>query len=319
MEPRNLIIKSKHICNYLTKTIFFNKVLSILSDGTTQLLSGCLRDFRNKPYPTRARIEYYQNILTVLFHNGMTNNNDDYEMCLRAENVVLPKNAYFGLSAATGGLADDHDVFHFLTTSLHVPGQVSDTNQVPAADSAKLDKEYQEYQKKLDQQKEDYRREHPDEQKKDEFENWFESDNQRELAQIWQSQSQMTDVLRDLSRKMDEVIGRQERTMGLISINAQGGGQPQQPLQPGQVAPAPTLVGLDTVINNQNLLSATLREIQTMAKELQAKSDAIIQNQARQPTAQIQGGAGYDVQSLMSEMRDGLNQVKLGVATVSAK
>lgn len=143
----------------------------------------------------------------------MTNNNEDYEMCLRAEGVVLPKNAYFGLSAATGGLADDHDVFHFLTTSLHVPGQISDSNKLPEADSAKLTQEYQDYQKKLDIQKEEYHKEHPEE-KKEEFDDWFESDNQRELRQIWQSQSQMTDVLRDLSRKMDEVIGRQERTMG---------------------------------------------------------------------------------------------------------
>lgn len=85
------------------------------------MLAGCLRDFRNKPFPTRARIEYYQNILTVLFHNGMTNNEQDYEVCFRAENVVLPSNGYFGVSAATGGLADDHDVIHFLTSSLHSP------------------------------------------------------------------------------------------------------------------------------------------------------------------------------------------------------
>lgn len=97
-------------------------------DGSTQQLAGCLRDFRNKPFPTRAKIEYYDNVLTVLFHNGMTNNEQDYEVCLRAENVVLPKNGYFGLSAATGGLADDHDVIHFLTNSLHKPGQTQ-TNQ----------------------------------------------------------------------------------------------------------------------------------------------------------------------------------------------
>lgn len=35
------------------------------SDGSTQQLSGCLRDFRNKPFATRARIEYYMNSLTV--------------------------------------------------------------------------------------------------------------------------------------------------------------------------------------------------------------------------------------------------------------
>lgn len=69
------------------------------------MLAGCLRDFRNKPFPTRARIEYYQNTLTVLFHNGMTNNDQDFEHCIRYENVFLPESGYFGLSAATGGLA----------------------------------------------------------------------------------------------------------------------------------------------------------------------------------------------------------------------
>ena len=34
-------------------------------DGSTQQLAGCLRDFRNKPFPVRARITYYQNKLTV--------------------------------------------------------------------------------------------------------------------------------------------------------------------------------------------------------------------------------------------------------------
>ena len=37
---------------------------------------------------------------------------------MRVENVVLPKNGYFGISAATGGLADDHDVLKFSVTSL---------------------------------------------------------------------------------------------------------------------------------------------------------------------------------------------------------
>lgn len=35
----------------------------------------------------------------------MSNNPDDFELCMRAENVELPTNGYFGVSAATGGLA----------------------------------------------------------------------------------------------------------------------------------------------------------------------------------------------------------------------
>lgn len=97
------------------------------NDGSTQLLSGCLRNYRNKPFSTRAQVKYYENTLTMQYHNGLTNNNDDYELCLRAENVSLPKSGYFGISASTGGrLADDHQVSHFLTTSLrHVAAEIS--------------------------------------------------------------------------------------------------------------------------------------------------------------------------------------------------
>ena len=45
-----------------------------------------------------------------MIHGGMTNNEKDYEICMRAENIHLPASGHFGMSAATGGLADDHDV-----------------------------------------------------------------------------------------------------------------------------------------------------------------------------------------------------------------
>lgn len=315
MVPKDLIIKS----NFFILLLYFHKCKSIFSfvysDGTTQLLSGCLRDFRNKPFPTRARIEYYQNTLTVLFHNGMTNNNDDYEMCMRAEGVVLPKNGYFGVSAATGGLADDHDVFHFLTTSLHDPSQLAATeaSKINEADQMKLAQEYEDYQKKLNVQKEEYRKEHPDENKPSEPEDWFETDNQRELRQIYQSQKQMLDHIRDLSSKMDEVVGRQERTMGLLSANANG--VVQQHTAGGATGGG---IELGTVLSNQNVYMASVREIRAIVGELQNRADTILQNQVKQPTAQIHS-AGYDVQSIMSEMRDGMNQVKQGIALISNK
>lgn len=62
-----------------------------------------------------------------------------------------------------------------------------------------------------------FAREHPDQFRKSEFEEYFETENQRELRQIFNGQSQMFDVLRELNRKLDEIVGRQERTLGLIS------------------------------------------------------------------------------------------------------
>lgn len=254
----------------------------------------------------------------------MTQNPDEYELCLRAEGVHLPSRGYFGISAATGGLADDHDVYHFLTTSLHQPGDIGEMHKLPE-EAAKLTQEYQDYQKKLDQQKEDYRKEHPEQKKTDEFDDWFETDNQRELRQIWQSQTHMTDVLKDLSRKMDEVIGRQERTMGLISVNAQQqtGGVPPPQIQHQQGA-APQFGDtirrheVEAIIQNQNQFIATVREIKAAMHELTSRTDNILQNQARQPTAHVQS-AGYDVQSMIGEMRDGLNQIKQGITNVHQK
>ena len=48
-----------------------------------------------------VKITFFQ----VFINTGLTNNKDDFELCLRHENVDLPKGGFFGISAATGGLA----------------------------------------------------------------------------------------------------------------------------------------------------------------------------------------------------------------------
>ncbi|XP_071867875.1 lectin, mannose binding protein ergic53 [Bombus fervidus] len=291
------------------------------NDGTTQLSAGCLRDFRNKPFATRAKIEYYENILTVLFHNGMTNNEQDYEICFRVENVVLPKGGYFGVSAATGGLADDHDVSHFLTHSLFLTGQMrTEEHKVSLElEQQKLSQEYMDYQKKLEQQKEEYRRDHPNEHReKEEFVEYFETDNQRELRQIFSGQSQMFDALRELNRKLDEIVGRQERSLSLISQLQVGGVQVGG--QPGQIQLIDTIrrQEVDIVLNNQKNIISTAKQIESYINEVHSKTDLILNNQARSPTAQVQP-MGYDYHSLISEMRDGLNTLKRDITQINTK
>lgn len=41
--------------------------------------------------------------------------------CFAADNINLPEGYYFGVSAATGGLADDHNVYKFETWNLSPP------------------------------------------------------------------------------------------------------------------------------------------------------------------------------------------------------
>lgn len=47
--------------------------------------------------------------------------------------------------------------------------------------------------------------------------------------------------------------------------------------------------------------------------DVQVKADNIISNQARAPTAQVQS-VGYDMVSLVNELRDGINSVKRDAA-----
>lgn len=299
------------------------------NDGTTQLLAGCLRDFRNKPFPTRARVEYYMNTLTVLFHSGMTNNEQDMEVCLRVDNVILPKSGHFGVSAATGGLADDHDVLHFLTSSLHAPGQAP--TAAPAAprvteeEQRKLSQEYADYQRKLDMQKEEYRREHPDavgrrEDHEGDPDLWFESDGQRELRQIFTGQSQMFEVLRELGRKLDEVVGRQERALSLIGQLSTGAVAPQPGGTPGQISVVDTIRRheVDAVLANQNNIMSAARELKSVLLEVHSRADTILQTQGK-GTGQVAGaGAAFDLHTLTGELRDGLNALKRDAAAQRA-
>jgi len=278
-------------------------------DGTTQQLAGCLRDFRNKPFPVRAKIEFFKNTLTVMFHNGMSNNDKEYEMCMRVENVVLPKNGYFGISAATGGLADDHDVLKFSVSSLRTPEEAKVLEVDP--DSKKFQEDFDDYNKKLADQKKDYFEKNPDAKQKadpDDWDNWF-SEQDKELQQIFQGQSAMREVLTDLHRKMDEIITRQERTLSLVSQGSKApaggtGGQPQ--------------IGVDTirrdevnaVLANQREIVSASRDIKNLVSDIHGKTGQLL-TRGTGSAQEVKGGGGsYQDQQTLREIRDSINNVK---------
>ncbi|KAI8500572.1 Protein ERGIC-53 [Branchiostoma belcheri] len=240
------------------------------NDGLTQQLGGCLRDFRNKPYPVRAKLEYYQNRLTLWYNNGMTPNKDEFELCMQAHEIHLEKGGFFGVSAATGGLADDHDVLSFLFYSLTPP-----SSEMPGREGLITDEErerftgeFDQYQQKFEKQREEYVKEHPDAQVEAEFDAVFEREEERELRLIFEGQEKIHKTVRDLQRKLDEIVGRQERTLSLVStvqqtmpaaggvqaVSAGGGAQPppQMPIQRHEV---------DAVLTAQRELTQGLRDL----------------------------------------------------------
>ncbi|XP_027766788.1 protein ERGIC-53-like [Empidonax traillii] len=187
------------------------------NDGATQALATCLRDFRNKPYPVRVKIAYYQKTLTVLVNNGFTPDKDDYELCAKVEDMQLPAQGYFGVSAATGGLADDHDVLSFLTFQLTEPGKEAPPAdaEIPPKDKEKYQEEFEHFQQELDKKKEEFQKEHPDVQGQPADD--FESVGDRELRQIFEGQNRVHLEIKQLHKQLDMILDEQRRYLTAVS------------------------------------------------------------------------------------------------------
>uniref|UniRef100_A0A8C9YBE6 Lectin, mannose-binding, 1 n=1 Tax=Sander lucioperca TaxID=283035 RepID=A0A8C9YBE6_SANLU len=195
-----------------------NLVYDHQNDGTTQALGTCLRDFRNKPYPVRAKITYYKKTLTVMINNGFTPDREDYEFCTKVDNMIIPSEGFFGISAATGGLADDHDVLSFLLFRLTEPGQQPPPpdSEIPKEEKDKYQEEFQIFQQELDKKKEEFQKEHPDVQGEP-IEDLYESVNDREIRQVFEGQNRIHLEIKQLHRQLAMILDEQRRYVSVIT------------------------------------------------------------------------------------------------------
>ncbi|XP_032278651.1 protein ERGIC-53 [Halichoerus grypus] len=233
------------------------------NDGINQALASCQRDFRNKPYPVRAKITYYQKTLMVMINNGFTPDKNDYEFCARVDNMVIPPQGHFGISAATGGLADDHDVLSFLTFQLTEPGKELPTpdKEISEKEKEKYQEEFEHFQQELDKKKEEFQKGHPDLQghPADEI---FESVGDRELRQIFEGQNRIHLEIKQLNRQLDMILDEQRRYVSSLTeeIAKRGSGVPGQQ---GQI----TQQELDTVVNTQHEILRQVNEMKNSMSE----------------------------------------------------
>lgn len=79
-------------------------------DGTHTELAGCEVRFRNTDYDTIIRIRYENDILNV---STDFENKAEWKNCFTVTGVRLPTGYFFGLSANTGDLSDNHDILSF--------------------------------------------------------------------------------------------------------------------------------------------------------------------------------------------------------------
>lgn len=201
------------------------------TDGSNQVLAGCQRDFRNKPYPVRARVQYLHNVLTVEVSDGLTPQ-PRFEACFRVENVFLPKNGFFGLSAATGGLADDHDSTDFSVYALSTQAQHGITeNTIPKDERQKYDAEFERQMNEFEAERKKFKHDHPEKAKDDEDDDptrYYEDVQARELRLIHESQAQIYTILQQMEQKLNTIQAQQQP-----SGSVQTGGGAHQPIADG--------------------------------------------------------------------------------------
>ncbi|XP_065716027.1 protein ERGIC-53-like isoform X1 [Patagioenas fasciata] len=268
------------------------------NDGSTQALASCQRDFRNKPYPVRVKITYYQKTLTVLINNGFTPDKEDYEFCAKVEEMVLPSQGYFGISAATGGLADDHDVLSFLTFQLTEPGKEAPTPdaEIPQKDKEKYQEEFEQFQQELDKKKEEFQKEHPDVQGQP-ADDLFETVSDRELRQIFEGQNRIHLEIKQLNRQLDMILDEQRRYVSALTeeIAKRGAALPGHP---GQVSQQ----DMETVVRTQEEVVRQVNEIRSsVADTLRLVSGAQHPGSA---------AAVYETAQHFSDLKEHLHGVK---------
>ncbi|KAK2192884.1 hypothetical protein NP493_21g08010 [Ridgeia piscesae] len=103
-------------------------------DGTHTQIAGCESNFRGVTQDTYIAIRYENNVLTV---STDVDGKDTWKECFVVKGIRLPTNYYFGASATTGELADNHDVVSMKLYDLSKQAQDGDedlSNIVPSAD-----------------------------------------------------------------------------------------------------------------------------------------------------------------------------------------
>ncbi|XP_012281564.1 vesicular integral-membrane protein VIP36 [Orussus abietinus] len=92
-------------------------------DGTHTQLAGCEAKFRNFEHDTHIVVRYEGDTLTV---STDLENKAAWKECFIVKGIKLPTGYYFGISATTGDLSDNHDVISVRLFQLDLPGDPKD-------------------------------------------------------------------------------------------------------------------------------------------------------------------------------------------------
>lgn len=270
-------------------------------DGGNNLAAKCRRNFRNTEFPVKARITYLKNTVTVSIANGVlkTPQDNDYELCFKVDNVFLPKNGYFGLSAATGGLADDHDVSSFevfsfqSTTAAHVASAIS------AEERRRQEESYRQQQEEFKRKQEQFQQEHPEKfkiQAEQEALEQFEDPQMRRLRAVHEGQQSIFDVLKQLDSKLDQLSQAQQTILQTKGL------QPGVPSSDGSLQRHE----VNEIIQASRELTETIRDLKITTSDIQSR--VIVVDQRLTSSGAIDGSMANGEAAQQREALDGVRQ-----------
>uniref|UniRef100_A0A3Q3F9W4 Lectin, mannose-binding 2 n=2 Tax=Labrus bergylta TaxID=56723 RepID=A0A3Q3F9W4_9LABR len=95
-------------------------------DGRSSELGGCSAEIRNRDHDTYLAIRYSRERLTVMID---VEDKNEWKECIDIGGVRLPTGYFFGASAATGDLSDNHDIISMKLYQLMVEHSPEEENQ----------------------------------------------------------------------------------------------------------------------------------------------------------------------------------------------
>jgi mannose-binding lectin 2 len=111
-------------------------------DGTHTVINGCESPFRARETDTLVAIRYQNDRLTI---STDIEGKNVWKECFTASDVRLPTHYYFGFSAATGDLSDNHDIISVHTYQLDSTEQRRTEDRrgiIPSAPKAEPEREH---------------------------------------------------------------------------------------------------------------------------------------------------------------------------------
>ncbi|UJR25079.1 hypothetical protein I4U23_006439 [Adineta vaga] len=300
------------------------KVYDHHNDGSSQIQGSCIRDFRNKPLPVRLRIEYVNQALSIYINNGISQDDNAFEFCTRVDRIQLPKSGYLGVTAATGGLADDHDVLEFLTNTYSDRQSLAENNAASDEQAKKYQEEYEKYEQELKQQQADYQKSHPDATTRVNEQQIYESEYDREFRVILEGQDQIRLSLTGLDHKMAELLGRIERLSTAGSGQQQIAGQAQggAGIASGVPSDVARIQDINRVISANTDMTRTIQSFSQVLTDLQQKVNYL---QSKVGNQQQASGTGHQAvgsntdPAILNELRDTIRQIKSETNTLLNK